>query len=174
VYKRQSLEFSLSEDFGKGNTVSPNSSFTVKANGGATFQLGSTTSTRQTIGIDSLATFRLGGGDAGALLSELKAGGAADLRTDVATALKTVKKSISQVAGIRGRIGGFQKYQVQAAIRNLETTKVGLTDARSAIRDTDYATATARLNKETVLTQTSISLLGLASQQASLILALLG
>ncbi len=169
-----SLSFSLDETFGNGGTVGTTTTFTVKAKGGATFQLGTTASTRETIGIDSLATFRLGGGDAGALLRELKSGGAADMTTDVATALNTVKKAIGQVANVRGRIGGFQKYQVQSAIRNLETTKVGLEDARSAIRDTDYAVATARLNQQTVLTQTTISLLGLANQQSALILALLG
>ena len=169
-----SMTFSLDEDFGRGAVQSTTSTFTIKAKGGATFQLGATTNTRQTIGIDSMATYKLGGGDAGALLSELKSGGAADLRTDVATALNTVKKSIGQIANIRGRIGGFQKYQVQAAVRNLQTTKLGLESARSAIRDTDYAVASVRLNQQAVLTQTTISLMGLANQQSAMILALLG
>ncbi len=169
-----SLSFSLAEAFGNGNTVAETSTFTIQANGGATFQLGTDATTRQTIGIDSLNTAKLGGGDAGAILSELKSGGAADLRTDVSTALQAVKKAQGQVAEIRGRIGGFQKFQVQAAIRNLQTTQTGLEDARSAIRDTDYAVATSRLTQQQVLTQTTVSLLGLAGQQSAQILALLG
>lgn len=169
-----SLTFTLTEDFGKGNTVSPTSSLTVNASGGATFQLGTTANTRATIGIDSLATYNLAGGESGARLTELKSGGAADLKSDVATALTAVKEAITQVAEMRGRIGGFQRFQVQSSIRNLETTKSGLEDARSAIRDTDYAVASSLLNQQTVLTQTSLSLLGIANQQAAQILALLG
>jgi len=169
-----SLSFSLAEAFGNGSVAATTSTFSVQASGGATFQLGTETNTRQTIGIDSLNTSKLGGGDSGAILAELKSGGAADLRTNVATALQAVKKAQGQVAEIRGRIGGFQKFQVQAAIRNLQTTQTGLEDARSAIRDTDYAVATARLNQQTVLTQTTVSLLGLAGQQSAQILALLG
>ncbi len=46
--------------------------------------------------------------------------------------------------------------------------------ARSVIRDTDFAAATAQLNKDTVLVQSSIQLLGVANQQAAQILSLLG
>lgn len=169
-----SLSFSLSENFGKGNTVSPSTSFTVNASGGMTFQLGTNSSSRQTIGVDSAASFNLGGGDAGARLSELKSGGAADLDSDVATALLAVKKASSQIAELRGRVGGFQKFQVKPAINSLQTTQASLESARSLIRDTDYATATAQLNQQSILTQTSIQLLGLASQQTAQILSLLG
>jgi len=169
-----SLSFTLSTAFGSGNTASPSTSFTVKAAGGATFQLGTSSDTRQTIGIDSIASYNLGGGDAGARLSALKSGGTADLRTDVATALTVVKKAASQVAEARGRVGGFQKYQVQTALSNMQTNKTGLESARSVIRDTDYAVATSQLNKETVLVQSTIQLLGVASQQAAQILSLLG
>lgn len=169
-----SLSLSLSETFGNGGTASTTTSFTVRAAGGATFQLGSSADTRSTIGIDAQATYNLGGGDSGARLSELKSGGAADLRSDVATALTVVKKAAKQVAEARGRIGGFQKFQVQTSLSNMQTTKSGLEAARSLIRDTDYATATSRLNKESVLVQSSIQLLGIASQQSAQILALLG
>lgn len=168
-----SLSFTLGTAFGSGGTSTTTTSFTVKASGGATFQLGTTADTRSTIGIDSVATYNLGGGDAGAMLNQLKSGGAADLRTDVATALNVVKKAASQVAEARGRIGGYQKYQVQSAISNLQTSKTSLESARSTIRDTDYAVASSQLNKDSVLLQTSIQLLGVAGQQAAQILSLL-
>jgi flagellin len=168
-----SVEFTLGTDFGTGVTVATQTSFTVKADGGATFQLGTTPDTRQTIGIDSLAAYNLGGGNGTARLSELRSGGSVDLRADPAGALATIRDAMTELASIRGRFGGFQKYQVGAAIRSLEAANVGLTRAASVIGDTDFALATARLNQETVLVQSTIQLLGVANQQAAQILSLL-
>jgi len=168
-----SLSFTLGTDFGRGNTAATQTSFTVQASGGATFQLGTTADTRQTIGIDSLATFNLGGGNGTARLSELKSGGSVDLDTDAGGALTTVRESIGDLASIRGRIGGFQKFQVGSAINSLEAANIGLTEASRVIGDTDFALATARLNQETVLIQAGVALLGVANQQAAQLLSLL-
>lgn len=168
-----SLGFTLSKAFGEGSTESPTSTFTVNASGGATFQLGTTTSTRQTIGLDSLAAYNLAGGNGTVRLSELGAGGAAELKTDPGGALLAVREAIEEVASIRGRLGGFQKFQVGSAIRSLQAAQVGLSDAASAIGDTDFAFATAELNRQQVLIQAGISLLGIVNQQAAQILTLL-
>lgn len=167
-----SLTFSLESDFGRGATATTSTSFTVKAAGGATFQLGTTADTRQTIGLDSLDSAHLGGGNGTKRLADLRSGGTAALKTDAASALSAVRDAIGEVAGIRGRIGGFQKYQVGTAIRSMQAAKTGLTDAASAIGDTDFAVATAELNRQQVLVQSSIQLLGLANQQAGQILSL--
>ncbi len=169
-----SLEFTLGTSFGTGGTAAESTTFTVKASGGATFQMGTTTATRATIGIDTLATYDLGGGNGTRRMAELKSGGAADLRTDAGAALTAVREAISEVNSVRGRLGGFQKYQVGTAINQLQAIQVGLQEAASLIEDTDFAKATTRLNQENVLISSSISLLGLANQQSSLILALLG
>ncbi|HNQ21751.1 MAG TPA: flagellin [Phycisphaerae bacterium] len=169
-----SLSFTLSSDFGSGTTVSPTTTFTVKAAGGATFQLGTTGSTRATIGLDSLATYELAGGNGTTRLSELKSGGSISLKDDVAGALNSVKAAIAEVANVRGRLGGFQKYQVGSAINSLQASQSGLSNAVSIIADTDYATAVTELNRQSVLVQSSISLMGVVNQQASQILALLG
>jgi flagellin len=169
-----SLAFTLDSNFGKGNTGATRStSFTVKAQGGATFQLGTTAETRSTIGIDSLATYNLGGGNGTARLSELKSGAAKALKTDVAGALTAVREAIKEVADVRGRIGGFQKFQVGSAINALQAAQTGLGEATSLIGDTDFAIATARLNQQQVLINAGISLLGVANQQAAAILSLL-
>ncbi len=81
---------------------------------------------------------------------------------------------MSDVANARGRIGGFQRFQVQTSINSLSAAKTGLSAARSVIADTDYAVATAELNRQSVLLNSGISLLGLANQQAAQILSLLG
>lgn len=169
-----SLSFTLSEDFGSGNTANDDTSFTVTANGGATFQLGTDASTRSTIGIDSLASYALGGNNGTVRLSELKSGGAAALGTDVEEALKSVRAAIDEVANVRGRIGGFQKFQVGSSINALQAQQVGLNSAASVIGDTDYAVTSAELNKQSVLVQSSISLLGVVNQQGAQILSLLG
>ncbi|MCO6435805.1 MAG: hypothetical protein J5J06_01810 [Phycisphaerae bacterium] len=168
-----SLSFTLGDDFGKGNTANTTTSFTVQASGGATFQLGTTTDTRQTIGIDSLSTFQLGGGNGTVRLSELRSGSAAALATDAAGALLSIRDAVSQVASIRGRIGGFQKFQVGSAINSLQASQVGLSEAESVIGDADFAVATSNLNKQQVLIQSGISLLGVVNQQAAQILSLL-
>ena len=169
-----SFEFTLGTNFGTGNTgATTSTTFTVKAAGGATFQLGTTNSTRQTIGLDSLATFKLGGGNGTVQLSALKSGGSAALKTDTEAALSSVRDAVAQVAGIRGRLGGFQKFQVGSAINALQAAEVGLTDAASVIMDTDYAFATSKLNREQILIQSGIQLLGIANQQAAQILSLL-
>ncbi|MCH7594931.1 MAG: hypothetical protein IID35_00085 [Planctomycetes bacterium] len=169
-----SLEFTLDSDFGSGNSGATTTTvFTVRAAGGATFQLGTTTRTRATIGLDSLASYNLGGGNGTAKLSELKAGGAVDLKTDAGGALSAVREAIAEVASTRGRIGGFQRFQVGSAISSLQSAQKGLTEATSLIGDTDFAIATARLNQETVLIQAAIQLLGVANQTGLQILSLL-
>ncbi|MCG3136502.1 MAG: hypothetical protein HJJLKODD_00336 [Phycisphaerae bacterium] len=158
------------------DTDATTETFTVQTTGGFTFQLGSESSSQVSIGIDALFAHKLGGGDSGGYLSEIASGGNADLSTSDSrsTALAVVREAINQVAVAQGRIGGFQKFQVQPSIRSLQANKVGLSAAASVIGDTDYAVATADLNKQTVLLQSGISLLGLANQQAAQILSLLG
>ena len=164
--------FNMSSSF--GTQTSTDSTFTVNASGGATFQLGTESSTRSTIGIDALFSYKLGGGDTGGVLSDLKSGGSASLTNDVATALTVVKQAVSDVATARGRIGAFQKFQVQTTLNSLDATKAGLTDAKSVLGDTDYAVETAELNRQQVLLNSSIALLGLANQKAAAVLTLLG
>ncbi len=169
-----SLEFSMAAAL---NATNATETITVKAGstgGGMTFQLGVDATTQTTIGIDSVGTHRLGGGDAGAFLTELKSGGTADLAAKSANTLKSVRKAITQVAAAKGRIGGFQKFQIQTSMNSLNSMKESLTTAKSVIADTDYAQATAALNRESVLLNSGISLLGMANQQASQILSLLG
>ncbi len=168
-----SLSFTLATDWGRGAVAATTTTFTVLASGGATFQLGTTAATRATIGIDSLSSAMLGGGNGTSRLSQLKSGGTVDLTTDVAGALTSVREAIGEVASVRGRIGGFQKFQVGAAIASLQAAQGGLSSAASIIGDTDFAIATADLNRQTVLIQSGISLLGIVNQQAGSILSLL-
>lgn len=164
-----SLEFSLTASFSAGSSQS----FTVDNTGGATFQLGTDSTTRATIGIDGLFSQRLGSDDAGGYLSDLKSGGSASLTSDPATAAAIAAAAQQQVATLRGRLGGFQTYQVQTSLNALTATKESLSAVKSIIGDTDYAVETANMTQQNVLMQSAISLLGLANQQSAQVLSLL-
>lgn len=165
-----SLSFNLTEGYNNG-TVTGSESFSV-TDGGATFQLGTDSSTRATIGIDGLFSSQLGSADVG-YLSSLKGGGANSLLNNPNQAVQIARAAAGQLAKAQGRLGGFQKFQVQTALAQQVATKEGLTSAISTIKDVDYATETAELNKQNVLLQSAISLLGVANQQSSQILSLL-
>ncbi len=148
-------------------------SFNVTVSGGgATFQLGSDTSTREVLGISSLFSHTLGKTGTG-FLNEVKSGGSHELSASGTKALTIVKEALADVAEARGRIGGFQKYQVQTSINSLQATQKGLNDARSIINDVDYATETAELNRQNVLMTAGMQMLGIANQQAGQVLNLL-
>ncbi len=170
-----SFSYSLNQSYGFGQIAnrSNTDTFNVELTGGATFQLGTESSTRQTIGLNSLFSHQIGGGDSGGFLSDIRGGGTASLNNDIATAVTVIRKAISDVATERGRIGAFQKFQVQTSINSLEAGKTQLANATSIIGDTDFASTTATLSRETVLLNAAISLLGLAGQQQGLILSLL-
>jgi len=141
--------------------------------GGATFQLGTDSTTRSTIGISSMFSNSLGKSGTG-YLNELKSGGAQQLLGTGTSQLDIIKAAINQVSEARGRIGGFQKYQVQTAINSLTASQKSLADAKSIIEDVDYATETAEMNRQNVLMQSAMSLLGVANQNSAQVLSLLG
>ncbi|RMF81573.1 MAG: hypothetical protein D6744_07010 [Planctomycetota bacterium] len=165
-----SVSFSLTAGYNNG-TVTGDETFTI-TDGGATFQLGTESTTRSTIGIDGLYTQQLGSAAKG-FLQSLRGGGTNSLVNNPNQAAAIAREAAKQVAKVQGRLGGFQKFQVQSAINQQTATKESLTSAISTIKDADYAVETAELNRQNVLLQSSISLLGLANQQSSQILALL-
>jgi flagellin len=165
-----SLSFTLTDT---ANSAGQTTSFTVDTRGGATFQLGTDATTRATLGINGLFSHELGTGETGEILASLKSGGTYDLASNPAKAVEIAVAARQQVADLQGRIGGFQKYQVQTATNALTSMKESLSAVRSNIADVDYATETAELNRTTVLMQTALSLLGVANQQSAQVLSLL-
>lgn len=139
---------------------------------GATFQLGTNSATRATLGIDGMYSAQLGNATEGYLKS-LTSGGANSLLNDPAQAATIARIAASQVSTLQGRIGGFQKFQVRTSLNSLNDTKEALTKARGIIDDVDYAQASAELNRQNILMQSAMSLLGLASQQSAQVLSLL-
>ena len=166
-----SFAFNITDAFNQ-SAVGNTSTFTVAATGGATFQLGTTSQTRQTIGLDGLYTHLLGSAEKG-YLNMLGGGESYSLISDPNRAAEIASKAAAQLATVQGRIGGFQRFQVGTAMNQQDATKESLSSALSTIRDVDYAEATADMNRQNVLMQTAMSLLGLANQQSAQVLSLL-
>lgn len=155
-----------------GNVAGSAGTLTLSS-GGATFQLGTDSTSRSTIGVDSLAAFKLGDSNTG-YLSQLRSGGTNDLTTNASNAAAVARKAMDQVATVQGRLGAFKKYSVDAVSNSLNATKLALSSARSTLNDVDYAAETADLSRYSVLMQSATSLLGVANQQSASILRLLG
>ena len=144
--------------------------------GGATFQLSAEVGLngQGNLGIQSVTTAGLGSAAAGQL-SELGSGGAATVVDgDTAKAQDVVRASLKQVAGLRGRIGAFQKNEVQATIRSLGVALENTSAAESQIRDTDFAKETAELTRKQIMVQAATNVLGVANSSPQNVLALLG
>lgn len=158
---------------GTGGNVSASSQGNINISGGGqTFQLGTTTSTQATIGITGVFTHQLGDAVTG-YLNTLRSGGANQLSANANNAVAVSKLALNQVATLQGRIGGFQKFQVESSMNSLNATREALMEARGAINDVDIAKETAELSRQNVLLQSAISLLGVAGQQTSQVLSLL-
>jgi len=164
-----SFSFDITDAF---NEATGTSTFTVSAAGGATFQLGTTSQTRQTVGIDGLYTHSLGNRDKG-YLESLGGGKTYSLIDNPNQAAQIASVAAAEVATVQGRLGGFLKFQVETAINQQTATKESYSAALSTIRDVDYAQATSDMTRQNVLMQSAMSLLGLANQQAMQVLTLL-
>jgi len=148
--------------------------------GGANFQLagdvniaGSTS-----LGISNVAARGLGrtdDGGAARFLSDLGNGAALNVVDgDTSKAQEVLDAAISEVSGLRGRLGSFQANTVGATIRSLGVSLENTTAAESIIRDADFAAETAGLTRAQILTQSATQVLTIANSQPQNALALLG
>jgi flagellin len=157
-------------------TVTDGSSKSFKfdvSGGGAQFQLGPTVNGSQQarLGIGSINTARLGG-SAGRLF-ELGTGNAKSLASDASGAARVVDQVIEKVAGIRGRLGAFQRTTLDSNSISLNDSLLNLNEAQSSIRDADFAKESANLTRAQILVQSGTSVLGIANQSSQSVLSLL-
>jgi flagellin len=164
-----SLDMSVSVAAGFTGTAS----FTING-GGALFQLGPDVVANQQsrLGITSVNTARLGG--ISGKLFNLGSGGNASLSVDTTTADRIVNEAISQVTGLRGRLGAFQRTTLETNRASLNETLTNLTEAESSIRDADFAEETAALTRAQILVQSGTAVLQVANQNPQNVLSLLG
>ena len=87
-------------------------------------------------------------------------------------ALSTIDNAIEAVSSIRSDLGALQN-RLDHTINNLSTVSNNTEGARGRIMDTDFATETANLTKQQILSQAATSMLAQANQSKQGILALL-
>ncbi len=141
--------------------------------GGAQFQLGPDVVSNQQarLGIRAVSTARLGG--VSGKLFELRSGGLKALATNANGAAAVIEEVITEITGLRGRLGAFQRTTLETNIFTLNDTLENLTDAESSIRDADFAAESARLTRAQILVQSGTSVLAIANQNPQNALALL-
>ncbi len=105
----------------------------------------------------------------------VRSGGANDFRSgNFEAAITAIDSAISDITTSRGTIGAYQKYTLEPQLRSNEVALVNLSESRSRIADTDYATETSNLARAEVLTAASVKLLKIAQNQTGTILDLFG
>ena len=89
------------------------------------------------------------------------------------TAINDIDKMLKQVDSYRAELGAVQN-RLESTIANQENVIENVSDARSRIRDVDYASETANMTSASILQQASTSILSQANQKTSIALSLLG
>ena len=85
----------------------------------------------------------------------------------------SIDKFISAVDSKRAELGAVQN-RLESTMRNQSNISQNLSDARSQIRDTDFARETANMTQTSIIQQASQSILSQANQRPQLALSLLG
>ncbi len=86
--------------------------------------------------------------------------------------MDAIDNYLRNIDSYRGELGAVQN-RLDAAISNQENVVENLSDARSRIRDTDYARETAELARLNIIQQASASILTQANQRADTALGML-
>lgn len=87
--------------------------------------------------------------------------------------IQSIDKLINIVDSKRAELGAVQN-RMESTIRNQENVAENVTDARSRIRDSDYAEESANLAAQNILQQASTTILTQANQRPSIAMSLLG
>ena len=91
---------------------------------------------------------------------------------DAETTISRVDSALTTISNLRSEFGAIQN-RFETVITNLQTTSEHLTEARSRIRDADFAAETANLTRAQILQQAGISVLAQANASPQSVLSLL-
>ncbi|MBI1337190.1 MAG: flagellin [Phycisphaera sp.] len=147
--------------------------------GGAKFNIGPTVDVGNQVrlGIGNVAARELGAATvSGAIynLDDLGSGGLLNLVDgNLEGAQSVVSKAVDSVSSLRGSLGAFQKFTIGSTINALGVALENTSAAESAIRDTDFAQATADLTRSQILVQAASSVLSISNAQPQNVLKLL-
>lgn len=94
-------------------------------------------------------------------------------KDDAQTGLKSLDNAIEMVSGQRAELGAKQN-RLSSTVNNLQITSENLSSANSRIRDTDFASETAKNTKLNILTNAGTSVLAQSNSQGQAALKLIG
>lgn len=94
-------------------------------------------------------------------------------QTTAQNTLDNIDDFIAKVDSKRAELGAVQN-RLESTIRNQSNVKENVSDARSRIRDTDFASETANMTQQSIIQQASQSILSQANQRPQMALSLLG
>ncbi|MHC4975313.1 MAG: flagellin [Planctomycetota bacterium] len=131
----------------------------------------------QSIDVASAAASDIGGvadGSESYSLADLASGGDLSLSSgDSELISDVIRQARMDIAFSRGSLGSFSSFTLQPSIRSNQSAFVQTASAESMIRDTDYASESSNLVRFQVLQSSSLSVLGTANQQPSVVIGLL-
>lgn len=167
--------------FGKQEILSGAGKGLVGADGKIAFQVGANANDTTSVSLSSGFTIEQmskahGGNDKGKLLVDADGRGKT---FDVSTAsnaqavLADIDSYIGYVDKKRGEFGAVQN-RLESTISNQSNIAENESDARSRIRDTDYAEEAANLSQQNIIQQAATSMLTQANSRPQIALSLLG
>ena len=101
------------------------------------------------------------------------AGGAQGANKDIGDVINLMDQAIAKVDGMRADLGALQN-RLESSIRNQSNVAANEADARSRIRDADFAEESANLSQQSIIQQAAASMLMQANTRPQLGLSLLG
>jgi flagellin len=125
---------------------------------------------------DMLAT-ALGIGTASGVKGAIGSGKTDELsvasQADAENAISKIDCALKLVDNARAKLGASQN-RLESTIRNQSSISENLSDARSRIRDTDYAEEASNLSQQSIIQQAATSMLTQANARPQIALSLLG
>ena len=139
-----------------------------------TFQIGANANQFSEISLGSIKTSDLGRGELNASnfgsLSDVKMLSAEEAQD----AIRVIDKAIKEVNANRGKMGAFQKNNLESNLNYLRIAHENTVSSESVVRDADMASEMARFTRDQIMMEASTAMLAQANQSSMTVLKLLG
>ena len=156
---------------GSGTTFG-GTDFKVFENNATKFQVGADADGNSQISLTRLAMSSVLGGNSDSTVN-ITAAITLTAQDKSLTAIDLLDDMIKNVDSYRATLGATQN-RLESTISNQENVIENVSDARSRIKDVDYASETAKMAQQQILQQASTAMLSQANQKNSIALNLLG
>ncbi|WP_031492103.1 flagellin [Succinivibrio dextrinosolvens] len=140
---------------------------------GSASELGSSGTLKIHVGSGSGHTVDLTLADVAAVGTATNSATAITTRANAESFITTIDTQLQNVDNARGTLGA-QMNRLESSVRNGANVAENLSDARSRIRDTDYAEEAANLSQQSIIQQAATSMLTQANARPQIALSLLG